>query len=139
MARVGVSQDGTGLMSVRVIESVTSTPREPHVLPYSGDLVGHVWNISVERIPTENEQGETAQEAADERMLGILESIGEQMDAVRDEAVVHGAGGMQSVLLRLLRLLTGVARSSGCGCDGPADLRIRQDFPLLAPPEGGGG
>ena len=138
-ARVGVSLDGAGSMSVQIIESVTSTPREPHVLPYSGDLVGHLWCISVERIPTGNEQGEAAQAAADERVLDRLNCIGEQMDAIRDEAEVHGAGAMQSVLLRVLRLLTGVARSSGYGCDKSADLRILQDFPPLAPPEGGGG
>jgi len=137
-ARVGVSLDGAGSMSVRVLESVTSAPREPHTLPYSGDLVGHVWNISVERIPAGDAQGEAAEAAADARVLGVLDSIGEQMDDIRDEAEVYSAGGMQSVLLRLLRLLTGVARNSGCGCDDSADLRILQDFPPLAPPEGGG-
>ena len=60
------------------------------------------------------------------------------MDEVRDESEVHDAGGMQSVLLKVLRLLAGVARSSGSGRAGPADPRILQAPPPLAAPEGRG-
>ena len=59
-----------------------------------------------------------------------LEQIGDKLDEIRDGADVHDAGGMQSVLLRLLCLLAVVARSSGHGRAGPVDPRILQPPPL---------
>ena len=93
----------------------------------------------MERILSEVEQGEDGLEREDGQVLRVLDEIGEQMDGILDGAEVHDAGGMQSVMLRLLRLLTGVARSTESGRDGPADPRILQVFPPLAAAEGGEG
>ncbi len=68
--------------------------------------------------------------AADKRVASMLEQIGDELDQIRDGAEVHDAGGMQSVQLRVLRLLAGVARSSGHGRAGPADPSPR----ILQPP-----
>ncbi len=68
----------------------------------------------------------------------VLEQIGDELDEIRDGAEVHDAGGMQSVLFRLLHLLAVVARSSGHGRAGPVDPRILQ-APPLAEPEGRAG
>ena len=69
-------------------------------------------------------------------MLCILESTGEQTDRLRDEAMVHDRDSMERVLSTLQQLLAGGTQGS---IGGPADLRILQDFPPLALPEGGGG
>ena len=70
------------------------------------------------------------QKAADKRVCRTLEQVGDELDTVRDEAEVHDAGGMQSVLLRVLHLLVGAVQTCGCGRADPADPRARQVPPL---------
>ena len=129
-ARVGVTMDDTGSLTARLLEDVTSTPREGR----------HVWHIGLERIVEGTERGEAALEAEDARLCRILEGpvIGEQLDSIRDTACVQDFGSMQKVLTRVLRLL-GEGSGRGEGQKGPADSRILQDVPPLARPEGGGG
>ena len=112
-AQIGVSVDEDGALSARVLEGVTSTPREPHVLPFSGDLIGHSWSLGVDRILGPVEETVDTQKAADKRVYRMLELLGDELDAIRDGAEVHDAGGMQSVLLRVLRLLVGGAQTCG--------------------------
>jgi hypothetical protein len=89
--------DDTGSLTARLLEDVTSTPREGR----------HVWHIGLERIVEGTERGEAALEAEDARLCRILEGpvIGEQLDSIRDTACVQDFGSMQKVLTRVLRLL----------------------------------
>ena len=137
-ARVGVSLNADGSLTARILEGIASARREPYVLPYSGNIVGNVWNIALERIVSGTEQMEDALETEDARVLGILNGpvMGERMDDIQSEAAVHDERSMQQVLSSVLRLLRCVPQSGG-GHKNPADLRIPQDFPPLALPEGG--
>jgi hypothetical protein len=110
-ARVGVTVDDTGSLTARLLEDVTSTPREG----------GHVSHIGLERIVEGTERGE-ALEAEDAKMYRILEGpvIGEQLDSIRDTACVRDFGSMRKVLTRVLRLL---GEGSGRG-EGQKGLRI---------------
>ena len=130
-AQIGVSVDEDGALSARVLEGVTSTPREPHVLPFSGDLIGHGWSLGVHRILGPVEETVDTQKAADKRVYRMLELLGDELDAIRDGTEVHDAGGMQSVLLRVLRLLVGTAHPCGYGRTDSADTRVR---PGRSPP-----
>lgn len=128
-ARVGVTLDGEGSLTARLLEDVASTAREG----------GHVWNIALERIVEGTDQGEDALEAEDTKLCCILEGpvIGEQLDAIRDTAFVTDLGSMQTVLSRVLRLLGGVSGKGGKQ-KGPEDPRILQDVPPVARSRGGG-
>jgi hypothetical protein len=129
-ARVGVTLDGNGSLTARLLEDVTSTPREG----------GHVWNIALERIVEGPERGEAALAMEDTQLYSILEGpvIGERLDDIRDTANVQDSGSMQQVLCRVLRLL-GEVSGSGEEQTGPSDPRILQDVPPLARPGEGGG
>ena len=137
-ARIGVWLDDDGVLSARVLEGVASTPREAYVLPSSGGIVGHCWNLGLDRILGPVAETADARKAADGRVSRRLEQIGDELDEIRDGAEVHDAGSMQSVMLRVLRLLAGATRSSGCGQAGPADPQVLQPPPPLARPGDGG-
>ena len=136
-ARVGVSLNVDGSLTARLLEGIVSTRREIYGLP-SGNMVGNVWNIALERIVSETEHGEDAQEALDAKVLKILGGsvMGERLDEIQDAAVVRDERSMQQVLSRVLRLLGCVPQSGGEQND-PADLRIPQNLPSLAQPGGG--
>ena len=135
-ARVGVSWGGAGSLSARVLEGATSTPREPHAVVNSGGMmVGHVWSVTIERVRPVDEQGEIQSEAADGRIRRILGRFEKQLNEIRDGAAVVDEDSMQSLVLRLQSLLTGLSRSSGLeSCDN-TDPRILTASPTLAPPK----
>jgi hypothetical protein len=91
-------------------------------------MVGHVWSVTIERVRPVDEQGEIQSEAADERIRRILGRFEKQLNEMRDGAAVVDEGSMQSLVLRLQSLLTGLSRSSGlescdtAGTSGPDDL-----------------
>ena len=133
-ARVGVSWGGAGSLSARVLEGATSTPREPHAVVNSGGMmVGHVWSVTIERVRPVDEQGEIQSEAADERIRRILGRFEKQLNEMRDGAAVVDEGSMQSLVLRLQSLLTGLSRSSGLESCDTAEPRVPTASPTLAP------
>ena len=133
-ATVGLLLGNDGALTAQIIRDIASTPRAAHTL-LRGDAIGHIWHIDIERIQSATEQAE-AQQIADDQVYRILEFTGEQTDKLRDEAIVHDRASMEHVLSTLMHMLSGGTQGSICG---PADLRILQDFPPLAMPEGGGG
>ena len=112
--------DGDGVLSARVLEGVASTPREAYVLPSSGGIVGHCWNLGLDRILGPVAETADARKAADGRVSNLLEQIGDELDEIRDGAEVHSATGMQSVLVTVLRLLAGVALDDDAPARGAA-------------------
>jgi hypothetical protein len=100
-------------------------------------MAGHVWSVTIERIRPVDEQGEIQSEAADGRILRILGGFEKQLNEfkLRDGAAVYDEGSMQSLVLRLQSLLTGLSHSSGLESCDTAEPRVLPASPTLAPPK----
>ena len=121
-----------------MIEGIRSRSHEAYDSPQYG-WVGNEWAVTVFRIIPEDEVGQWDRiDVGDAKVELLLEGTGLQRDRLVEQAGVHDEEAMQRMLAALLPLLENepAVRSES---RGPGDPRVPQDFPPLAPPEGGEG